>query len=232
MTDHSRADGQHDDHDHDHEQSPHHHGHHHEHSDLPSDEALRVKAIETILIEQGIVDPSAIDAAIDYLEKHVGPKNGAQVVARAWLEPDFCELLRKDATAAAASMGFTGQQTGHLVAVENASGVHNLITCTLCSCYPVALLGLPPAWYKSESYRSRSVVDPRGVLAEFGLRLSADTHVRVWDSTAEQRYIVIPERPAGTEGWSIAELASIVTRNSMIGTEILLPPTISTGIAK
>ena len=178
----------------------------------------RVRALETILTTKGLVDPAAIDAIIDTYANKVGPQNGAQVVARAWDDPDFAAWLRRDATAAIGSMGFTGRQGEHMNAVFNTEGQHNLIVCTLCSCYPWAVLGLPPVWYKSPAYRSRSVIEPRAVLAEFGMTLPEATAVRVWDSTAELRYLVIPMRPAGTEGWSRAALAGLVTRDSMVGT--------------
>ena len=194
------------DHDHDHEQDP------------PSDIALRVKALESRLVEKGLVDAATLDAIVDYYEHRVGPRNGARVVAKAWTDPAYRARLQKDATAAIAELDFTGRQGEHMVAVENAPGVHNVVVCTLCSCYPWPVLGLPPVWYKSAPYRSRVVIDPRGVLAEFGTVLPEDTEVRVWDSTAEVRYLVIPERPAGTEGLTEAELAERVTRDGMIGT--------------
>lgn len=197
----------------------------HDHDDHgqepPSDMALRVKALESLLVEKGLVDPTALDAVVDHFEHRVGPRNGARVVARAWSDPAYRERLLADATAAIAELGFTGAQGEHMVAVENRPGVHNLVVCTLCSCYPWPVLGLPPVWYKSAPYRSRAVIDPRGVLAEFGTALSDDTEVRVWDSTAEVRYLVIPQRPAGTEGRSPEELAALVTRDGMIGTALL-----------
>ena len=196
----------HHDHDHDHGQEP------------PSDMALRVKALESLLVEKGLVDPAALDAIVDHFEHKVGPRNGARVVARAWSDPAYRERLLADATAAIAELGYTGGQGEHMVAVENTPGQHNLVVCTLCSCYPWPVLGLPPVWYKSAPYRSRAVIDPRGVLAEFGTELPADSEIRVWDSTAEVRYLVIPERPAGTEGLSEDELAALVTRDGMIGT--------------
>jgi nitrile hydratase subunit alpha len=207
--------GEHDDqrgHDHDHG--------HDDHSEL-SPIAARVRALESILIDKGYVDPAALDAIVDTYETRVGPRNGAQVVARSWVDPSYRERLRTDATAAIAELGFEGRQGEHMVAVENTDDTHNVIVCTLCSCYPWPVLGLPPVWYKSPAYRSRVVIEPRAVLAEFGTALRDDTSVRVWDSTAEVRYLVIPQRPAGTEGWSEAQLAAIVTRNSMIGTEVL-----------
>lgn len=200
----------HDHHDHDHD-----HGHEQE---PPSDIALRVKALESLLVEKGLVDPAALDAIVDHYEHKVGPRNGARVVAKAWSDPAYLARLREDATAAIAELDYTGRQGEHIVAVENGPGIHNLVVCTLCSCYPWTVLGLPPVWYKSSPYRSRAVIDPRGVLAEFGTELDADVEVRVWDSTAEIRYLVIPERPAGTEKLSEDDLAALVTRDGMIGT--------------
>jgi nitrile hydratase len=195
------------------------HGHDHDHGQHPpSDIELRVKALESVLVEKGLVDPAALDAIVDHYEHKVGPRNGARVVARAWSDPAFRARLMEDATAAIAELGYTGPQGDHIVAVENGPDVHNLVVCTLCSCYPWPVLGLPPVWYKSAPYRSRAVIDPRGVLAEFGVSVPDDVEVRVWDSTAEVRYLVIPERPAGTEGRSEDELAALVTRNGMIGT--------------
>src|SRR6056297_2270904 len=203
-----------------------HHTHHHDHdhgSELsPMD--LRVRALESILVEKGYVDPAAIDALVEMYETRVGPRNGAQVVARAWANPDFRDWLKRDATAAIASMGFEGRQGEHMVAVENTPEEHNLVVCTLCSCYPWPVLGLPPTWYKSAPYRSRAVIDPRGVLAEFGVSLPGTTRIRVWDSTAEMRYLVIPMRPEGTQGWSQEKLADLVTRDSMIGTGLARDP--------
>ena len=196
----------HHDHDHDHEQEP------------PSDIALRVKALESLLVEKGLVDPAALDAIVDHYEHKVGPRNGARVVAKAWSDPAYRQRLRDDATAAIAELGFTGRQGEHMIAVENTPTTHNLVVCTLCSCYPWPVLGLPPVWYKSAPYRSRAVIDPRGVLAEFGTTLPDEVEVNVWDSTAEVRYLVIPERPAGTEGLSEEQLADLVTRDGMIGT--------------
>jgi nitrile hydratase len=198
---------------HDHPDAPHDHG-----QAPPSDIALRVKALESLLVEKGLVDPAALDAIVDHFEHRVGPRNGARVVAKAWSDPAYLERLRADATAAIAELGYSGGQGEHMVAVENTPAVHNLVVCTLCSCYPWPVLGLPPVWYKSAPYRSRAVIDPRGVLAEFGTELPPDTAVRVWDSTAEIRYLVIPERPAGTEGLGEAALAALVTRDGMIGT--------------
>jgi nitrile hydratase len=179
---------------------------------------LRVKALESVLVEKGLVDPAALDAIVDHFEHKVGPRNGARVVARAWSDPAYRARLSEDATAAIAELGYSGRQGEHMVAVENGPGLHNMVVCTLCSCYPWPVLGLPPVWYKSAPYRSRAVIDPRGVLAEFGVNLPDDVEVRVWDSTAEVRYLVIPERPAGTEGLDEDALAAMVTRDGMIGT--------------
>jgi len=205
----------HDHHDHD-EHGPNEHG-----QAPPSDIALRVKALESLLVEKGLVDPAALDAIVDRFEHKVGPRNGARVVARAWSDPAYRARLLDDATAAIAEFGYTGGQGEHMVAVENTPGLHNLVVCTLCSCYPWPVLGLPPVWYKSPPYRSRAVIDPRRVLAEFGTTLPAEVEIRVWDSTAEVRYLVIPERPAGAEGLDEAALADLVTRNGMIGTALL-----------
>ena len=203
-------------HDHDH---GHHQDHDHTHGQEPaSDIALRVKALESLMVEKGLVDPAALDAIVDFYENKVGPRNGAQVVAKAWSDPAFRARLLADATAAIAELGYTGGQGEHMVAVENGPGVHNLVVCTLCSCYPWPVLGLPPVWYKSSAYRSRAVIDPRGVLAEFGTTLDAGVQVHVWDSTAEIRYLVIPERPSGTENLDETQLAALVTRDGMIGT--------------
>jgi nitrile hydratase len=193
------------------------HDHDHDHQVVPSDPALRVKALESLLVEKGLVDRPALDALIDAYEHKLGPRNGARVIARAWVDPDYKKRLLDDATAAIAELGFTNQQGEHIVAVENTPKVHNLIVCTLCSCYPWPLLGLPPVWYKSAPYRSRAVIDPRGVLREFGVELPEDAAVRVWDSTAEVRYIVLPERPAGSERLNEQELAALVTRDAMVG---------------
>jgi nitrile hydratase len=182
------------------------------------DIAARVEALESILVEKGYVDPAALDAIVDTYENDVGPRNGAAVVARAWVDPDYRQRLRDDATAAIAELGFGGRQGEHMAAVENTPDEHHLVVCTLCSCYPWPVLGLPPTWYKSPAYRSRAVLDPRGVLADFGVTLPADVRITVHDSTAEVRYLVVPMRPAGTEGWDERELAAIVTRDSMIGT--------------
>ena len=189
-----------------------------------SEVASRVRAIETILTEKGYVDPAALDAIVEAYETRIGPRNGARVVARAWVDPAYRQRLLSDATAAIAELGYGGRQGEHMVAVENSAARHNLVVCTLCSCYPYAVLGLPPVWYKSPAYRSRAVLDPRGVLAEFGTHLPAETEIRVWDSTAEIRYLVVPERPAGTEGWTEAQLAELVTRDSMIGVGLPLSP--------
>ena len=200
------------------------HDHPHDHAEgqhPPSDMHLRVKALESILVEKGLVDPAALDAIVEHYAEGVGPKNGAQVVARAWTDAAFRQRLLKDATSAVAELGFMGSQGEHVVAVENTAQVHNLVVCTLCSCYPWPLLGLPPVWYKSNAYRSRAVIDPRGVLREFGVELDEGAEIHVWDSTAEVRYLVIPQRPAGTEGLDEAELAARVTRNGMIGTALL-----------
>jgi len=204
--------------------SAHHHHEHdhsggHDHTEPPSEVALRVKALESLLIEKGLVDPAALDALIETYEHQVGPHRGARVVARAWCDPSFKEWLMRDATAAIASMGYEGRQGEHMRVVENTPEVHNLVVCTLCSCYPWPVLGLPPVWYKSPPYRARAVADPRGVLAEFGTELPEHVEIRVWDSTSETRFLVLPERPAGTEGWSEEELATLVTRNAMIGVE-------------
>jgi len=186
----------------------------------------RVRALETILTEKGLIDPAAIDEIIETYEHRVGPKNGAHVVAKAWSDPDFEAWLRRDATAAIASLGYIGRQGEHMQAVFNTPETHNLVVCTLCSCYPWPVLGTPPVWYKSPPYRSRAVIDPRGVLAEFGVTLPEETEVRVWDSTAELRYLVVPMRPAGTEGMGEEELAALVTRDSMIGAGLALDPTV------
>jgi nitrile hydratase len=196
----------------------------HEHQAVPSDVALRVKALESLLVEKGLVDPAALDAIVDVYERQVGPRNGARVVARAWTDPAFKKRLLTDATAAIAELGYGGVQGEHIAVVENASNVHNLIVCTLCSCYPWPVLGLPPTWYKSAPYRSRAVIDPRGVLREFGLELPEDVAIRVWDSTAELRYMVLPERPAGTAALSEQQLAELVTRDAMVGVAKIAPP--------
>jgi nitrile hydratase len=201
---------------------PHDDDHEHDNELDPMD--ARVRALETILTGKGLVDPKAIDAIVETYETKVGPRNGARVVAEAWSNPEFADWLKRDATAAIASLGFTGRQGEHMQAVFNTGDTHNLVVCTLCSCYPWPVLGLPPVWYKSPPYRSRAVIDPKGVLAEFGLELPADRKIRVWDSTAELRYLVVPERPAGTAGFTTEQLASLVTRDSMIGTGLALEP--------
>ena len=188
-----------------------------QHQAVPSDLALRVKSLESLLVEKGLVDPAALDALIDTMEHKVGPRNGARVVARAWSDAAYKKRLLENAPEAIAELGYTAGQGEHMVVVENGPRIHNLIVCTLCSCYPWPVLGLPPVWYKSAAYRSRAVIDPRGILREFGTELSADVEVRVWDSTAELRYVVLPERPAGTETMSEEELAALITRDAMIG---------------
>ena len=197
---------------------------HDHHTEPPSKFELKVKALESLLVEKGLVDPAALDALIDTYENRVGPKNGARVVVRAWTDPQFKEWLLKDATAAIGSIGFTGRQGEHMKVIENTPTVHNLVVCTLCSCYPWTVLGLPPVWYKSAPYRARAVIDPRGVLAEFGTGIGPDVEIKVWDSTSEMRYMVLPERPAGTEDWTQDALMSLVSRNSMIGVETAHPP--------
>jgi nitrile hydratase subunit alpha len=213
-------------HEHDHEHNHEHDHDHEEHSEL-TDIAARVRALESILIDKGYVEPAALDAIIDTYETKVGPRNGARVVAKAWTDPSYLARLRNDATAAIAELDYSGRQGEHMVIVENTSDTHNVVVCTLCSCYPWTVLGLPPVWYKAPAYRSRVVIDPRGVLGEFGTELPESTNVRVWDSTAELRYLVVPQRPAGTDGWSEEQLAEIVTRNSMIGTEVIRAPMMS-----
>ena len=208
-----------------HDHSDHDHpGHDHPHSLLPSDPALRVRALETILVAKGLVDPAAMEAILETYERKVGPHLGAAVVAKAWADPAFRDRLVADASAAIAELGISGRQGEHVVAVENSAGTHNMVVCTLCSCYPWPLLGIPPAWYKSDAYRARAVREPRKVLAEFGVTLPAGQGVRVWDSTAEVRYLVIPMRPEGTEGMDEAALAALVTRDSMIGTGLVERP--------
>jgi nitrile hydratase len=201
---------------HDHDRD--HHDHDHDHQDVPSDTALRVKALESLLVEKGLVDPASLDLIVDTYEKKIGPRLGAAVVARAWVDPAYKRRLLADGTAAVAELGFGGRGGNHILAVENGAKLHNLVVCTLCSCYPWPILGLPPVWYKSAPYRSRAVIDPRGVLREFGLELGPEVEIRVWDSTAELRYLVLPERPKESEGMSEAELATLVTRDAMIGT--------------
>ena len=210
----------HDHHDHDHD---------HDHSDDSgselSDMDLRVRTLESLLVEKGYVDPGALDVLIETYETKVGPHNGARVVAKAWADPAYREWLLENATAAIASLGFTGRGGEHMVALENTPNRHNMVVCTLCSCYPWPVLGLPPVWYKAAPYRSRAVIDPRGVLADFGVELPSTVDIRVWDSTAEIRYLVLPMRPANTEGWSEERLAKLVTRDSMIGTGLAQSPT-------
>jgi nitrile hydratase len=203
---------QHDDHD------------HHDHGSELSEMQLRVRALETVLTEKGYVDPKALDLIIEAYETKIGPHNGARVVAKAWTDPDFKRRLLEDGSAAIATLGHTSRVGDHLVAVENTPRLHNMVVCTLCSCYPWEMLGLPPVWYKAAPYRSRTVKDPRGVLADFGFKLPNDTEIRVWDSTAETRFMVLPMRPAGTEGWSEERLADLVTRDSMIGTGLAKQP--------
>jgi nitrile hydratase len=204
-------------HDHDHD-------HHHDHGSELSEMQLRVRALETVLAEKGYLDPAALDVIVETYETKIGPRNGAKVVAKAWVDPDFKRRLLEDGTAAIRTLGHESRTDDHLNVVENTPQVHNMVVCTLCSCYPWAVLGLPPVWYKSAPYRSRAVKDPRGVLADFGVTLPKDTEVRVWDSTAETRYLVLPMRPAGTEGWSEDKLADLVSRDSMIGTALAAQP--------
>ena len=204
---------------HDHDES-----HHREHGAPLTDTELRVRTLESLLVDKGLVDPAALDRLIDTYETKVGPRNGGRVVARAWTDPEYKKRLLENASAAIAELGFTGRQGEDMVVLENTSKVHNLVVCTLCSCYPWPVLGLPPVWYKSAPYRSRAVIDPRGVLREFGLDLPDDVEVRVWDSTAEVRYLVLPERPAGTEGMSEEELGALVTRDAMIGVAKVAAP--------
>ena len=201
----------------------HHDDDHHEGSEL-SPLALRVKALESLLVEKGYVDPAALDVLIDTYETRIGPRNGARVVARAWRDPEFADWLKRDATEAIASLGYSGRQGEHMVARFNTALTHNMVVCTLCSCYPWPVLGLPPVWYKAMPYRSRAVIEPRQVLSEFGLDIPQERQVSVWDSTAEVRYLVIPERPAGTDGWNEEQLAELVTRDSMIGTGLAKAP--------
>jgi nitrile hydratase len=197
--------------------------HEHNHSEL-SDVEVRVRALETVLAQKGYIEPAALDVLIDTYQTRIGPRNGARVVARAWVDPPFRDWLLQDATAAIASLGFGGRQGEHMIVVENTATQHNVVVCTLCSCYPWPVLGLPPVWYKSAPYRSRVVKDPRGVLADFGVSLPPETRIRVWDSTAEVRYLVLPRRPAGTEGLSEDALAALVTRDCMIGTALIGVP--------
>jgi len=193
--------------------------HHELHSHVPTDPALRVKALESLAVERGLVASETIDSWVEAYSEHIGPKRGARVVARSWLDPEFRARLLDDAGEAIKDFGFEGNATGHLKAVENTASQHNMVVCTLCSCYPFSILGMSPAWYKSAAYRSRAVREPRAVLAEFGVEIGADVAIRVWDSTAELRYIVIPQRPAGTDDWDEEQLAALVTRNAMIGTD-------------
>jgi len=190
----------------------------HDHQELPSDPALRVMALESLLVEKGLVDPAALDALIDAYQHKIGPRNGARVVAGAWVDPEYKKRLLANATSAIAELGYGGRTGEHMVVVESTPERHNLVVCTLCSCYPWAVLGLPPVWYKSAPYRSRAVIDPRGVLREFGLEIGEDVEIRIWDSTSEVRYLVLPERPAGTEHLTEEQLAELVTRDAMIGT--------------
>lgn len=200
------------------------HKHDHDHTQPPVDIELRVRALESLLQEKGLIDPAALDELIDTYEHKVGPRNGAQVVARAWSDPEYKRRLMENATAAIAELGFSGIQGEDMLVVENTPDVHNVTVCTLCSCYPWPVLGLPPVWYKSAPYRSRIVIDPRGVLAEFGLHIPENKEIRVWDSSAELRYLVLPERPAATEGWREAQLSELITRDSMIGTGVVSAP--------
>ena len=200
------------------------HQHEHEHQAVPSDTALRVKALESLLVEKGLVDRAALDALVDTYENKIGPRNGARVVARAWVDPTYRARLLADANDAIADLGYVSRQGDRMVVVENTPTVHNLIVCTLCSCYPWPVLGLPPVWYKSAPYRSRAVIDPRGVLREFGLEVGENVELRVWDSTAELRYLVLPERPAGSEGMNEEELAALVTRDAMVGVAKVVVP--------
>jgi nitrile hydratase subunit alpha len=222
----SEHDDDHDDHDHGHD-----HGHHHgiddpdhPHNAPLTDVQLRVRALESLLTEKGLVDPAALDELIDTYETRIGPRNGAQVVAKAWTDPAFKQRLLSNATETLGDLGFLGRQGEDMVVLENTSSVHNLVVCTLCSCYPWPVLGLPPVWYKSAPYRSRAVIDPRGVLRDFGVQVPDDVEVRVWDSTAELRYLVLPQRPEGTDGMTEDELAALVTRDAMIGTAVVRAP--------
>ncbi|GAA6207021.1 nitrile hydratase subunit alpha [Cognatishimia sp. WU-CL00825] len=196
--------------------------HDHAHTLLPSDPALRVKALETLLVQKGLVDPAALDAIIETYQHKIGPQNGARIVAKMWVDAAFRDMMLRDPMPVLQEMDLYGRQGEHMVLLENTKEVHNMVVCTLCSCYPWPLLGIPPGWYKSDAYRARAVREPRRVLAEFGVTLPAKTSVRVWDSTAEMRYLVVPQRPAGTAGWSEADLANLVTRDSMIGTGLLV----------
>lgn len=211
----SRKENHHHDHDQDHD---------HGHSHLPPEPELRVKALETVLVKKGLIDPEAVAKIIDIYAHKIGPQNGAKVVAKAWKDDKFKQQLLDDATSAIASLGFSGRQGEHMVVVENTPETHNLVVCTLCSCYPWPVLGVPPTWYKSDAYRSRAIREPRAVLQEFGLSLPEGKKVKVWDSTAEIRYLVLPQQPDGTEDWPEEKLAQLVTRNSMIGTAIVEAP--------
>ncbi len=217
------------DHEHDHHDPTHGHHHDHDHHDhdhqeVPDDIALRVKALESVLVEKEMVDAAALDEIVDAFENRIGPRNGAQVVARAWVDPGFRERLLADGSAAIGEFGYLGGQGEQMKVVANTSKVHNLLVCTLCSCYPWPTLGLPPVWYKSAAYRARAVIEPREVLREFGVEVPAEVEVRVWDSTAEVRYLVLPERPAGTDNMTEEELAALVTRDSMVGVATVAPP--------
>src|SRR5271167_783060 len=205
------------------------HDHDHDHGSELGEMPLRVRALETILTEKGYVDPAALDKIVEAFETRVGPHNGARIVARAWIDPEFKRRLLADATEAANSLGHVSPVGSHLIAVENTRDTHNLVVCTLCSCYPWEVLGLPPVWYKSAPYRSRAVIDPKGVLADLGVALPSETEIRIWDSTAETRFLVVPMRPAGTKGWSEERLADLVTRDSMIGTGL---PKAPAGVAR
>jgi nitrile hydratase subunit alpha len=209
----------------DHDPHDRHHDHHnHDHGSELSPLELRVRALETVLTEKGYIDPAALDALVETYETKIGPRNGAKVIAKAWSDPAYKTRLMTNATKAIAELNYSGRQGEHMVAVENSDTVHNLVVCTLCSCYPLPVLGLPPVWYKAAPYRSRAVMDPRGVLADFGVTLPAGKQIKVWDSTAEVRYLVVPQRPAGTAGWSEQRLADLVTRDSMIGTGLASDP--------
>ena len=207
----------HDGHDHDHD-------HDHDHQHPMSDTALRVKALESILVEKGLVDPAALDSLIDTYENRIGPRNGARIVARAWTDPEFRQKLIENGAEAARTLGYEGRQGEDMKVLVNTPDTHNMVVCTLCSCYPWPVLGLPPVWYKSAPYRARAVSDPRGVLEEFGVDLPDDVNIKVWDSTAEMRYLVLPMQPDGTDGWSAEQLEDLVTRDSMIGTGVATAP--------
>ncbi|MFV8834790.1 nitrile hydratase subunit alpha [Aquisalimonas sp.] len=209
----------------------HDHDHDHDHSHVPPEPALRVQALESLLTRKGLVDPGALEAIIETYSNDVGPRNGARVVARSWVDPEYRQWLLDDATAAIAHLGYQGRQGEHMVAVENTDRVHNLVVCTLCSCYPWTVLGIPPTWYKSEAYRARAVREPRAVLREFGLDLDDSVDIRLWDSTAEIRYLVIPQRPAGTDDWNEEALADLVTRDAMVGAGRALTPDTAGGDA-